>query len=92
MLLDVRMPGLDGPVTLDGLRVAPDIPACFMSGDMGDYGAEELIRRGAACVIAKPFRLDRLAAVLRLLAQGAPAELLFPFEVACPSVSASTVR
>ena len=93
VLLDVRMPGLDGPATLDGLRaVAPDVPACFMSGDTGNYGTDELIRRGASCVVAKPFRLDLLAAVLRLLAQGAPAESLVPFGVACPGVSASAVR
>jgi CheY-like chemotaxis protein len=76
-LLDVRMPGLDGPGTLDALReLNPDVVACFMSGDTGDYGPDELRRRGATRVIAKPFLLNELANVLWLLAQGESANLL----------------
>ena len=34
MLLDVRMPDLDGPQTLDALRkLEPELPPCFMSGN-----------------------------------------------------------
>lgn len=62
VLLDVRMPDLDGPATLDGLRIInPDVLACFMSGDTGDYEPAELLRRGAAHVFAKPFHLPHLA-------------------------------
>jgi len=79
VLLDVRMPGLDGPQTLDALReLSPAVVACFMSGNTCPYGPDELRRRGAACFIAKPFRLDELADVLRLLARGEPADLLPP--------------
>lgn len=71
VLLDVRMPGLDGPRTLDALReLDPEVPACFMSGDTGGSKPEALRQRGAAYVIAKPFLLNDLAAVLRLLAKG----------------------
>jgi CheY-like chemotaxis protein len=74
VLLDVRMPGMDGPATLDALRkLNPDVVACFMSGNTGIYAAEGLIQRGAARVIAKPFRLDELAAMLRPLVQQAAA-------------------
>lgn len=77
VLLDVRMPGLDGPATLDALRALnPDVPACFMTGDSGKYEPEELLQRGAAHVVGKPFHLDHLAEILRLLAQGVPADLL----------------
>lgn len=77
LLLDVRMPGLDGPATLDALRaINPDVPVCFMTGDGGGYEPEELIQRGAAYVIGKPFLLDHLADILRLLAQGMPVDLM----------------
>jgi len=83
VLLDVRMPGLDGPQTLNALReLNPEVPACFMSGDQGAGNSEELRQHGAAHVIAKPFLLDELANVLRLLAQGVPAGSL-PSRKAC---------
>jgi CheY-like chemotaxis protein len=79
VLLDVRLPGLDGPSTLDALRkLHPEVRACFMSGATGDYEPDELIRRGAAYVVAKPFLLNDLANILRLLAHGAPVDLLRP--------------
>jgi CheY-like chemotaxis protein len=77
VLLDVQMPDVDGPQTLDALReLSPTLPVCFMSGDTGTYQAEELVRRGAAFVIAKPFRMDDVAKILRLLASGAAADHL----------------
>jgi CheY-like chemotaxis protein len=76
VLLDVHMPGLDGPATLHALcKLNPEVLVCFMSGDMGDYESEELLR-GAVYVIAKPFRLNELVRVLRLLTNGVPADLL----------------
>jgi CheY-like chemotaxis protein len=69
VLLDVRMPGLDGPTTLDALRrLNPQVVACFMSGDTGQYDPEELRQRGAAFLINKPFLVSELATILRRLA------------------------
>jgi CheY-like chemotaxis protein len=77
VLLDVHMPGLDGPQTLEALRALnPEVLACFMSGDANAYEPEGLRQRGAACVIAKPFQLEDLANVLRLVTRGVPAGLL----------------
>jgi CheY-like chemotaxis protein len=76
VLLDVHMPVLDGPATLDALRrLNPEVLVCFMSGDTGDYDPQELLQRGAAGLIAKPFHINHLADSLRLLAQGVPADL-----------------
>jgi DNA-binding NtrC family response regulator len=79
VLLDVRMPGLDGPQTLKLMReLNPEVLACFMCGDTVADKLGELFQRGAAKVIAKPFRLDELARVLRLMAYGVSAEPLTP--------------
>jgi CheY-like chemotaxis protein len=74
VLLDDRMPGLDGPQTLEALReLNPDVCACFMSGGTGADELEGLWQRRATCVIAKPFFLGDLVNVLRLVTQGVPA-------------------
>jgi CheY-like chemotaxis protein len=76
VLLDVRMPGLDGVETLQLLReLNPQVRACFMTGDTGAYRPEELRQRGAP-VLVKPFHLDQLAIVLRRLNQGLAADQL----------------
>lgn len=75
VLLDVGMPGLDGLETLEVLHeLNPEVVACFMSA--GTYEPKELLQRGAAYVIAKPFRPDDLANLLRLIAHRASAGLL----------------
>jgi CheY-like chemotaxis protein len=77
VLLDVRMPGLDGPETLGALRnLNPEVLACSMSGDTSDSGLEELRQDGAVYVIVKPFLVCELTPVLWLLAQGVPADRL----------------
>ena len=68
LLLDVRMPGWDGPETLAAIRAHDAaVPCCFMSGDMGLYTEEHLLGLGAAAVFLKPFRLGELTAQLRRL-------------------------
>jgi DNA-binding response OmpR family regulator len=68
-LLDVVMPGLDGPATLLALRgLAPSLRCCFMTGEPGSHGTAGLLALGAERVFLKPFPLDELAAELwRLL-------------------------
>jgi CheY-like chemotaxis protein len=67
VLLDVRMPGLDGPETLRLLQtIRPQVPCCFMTGDSGKYTDPDLRSRGVLDVLWKPFRIHDLAAVLRL--------------------------
>jgi DNA-binding response OmpR family regulator len=66
VLLDVHLPGLDGPQTLLTLRaIDPQVRCCFMSGHLGDYSEEELLDLGAALVIPKPFRIAEVLEALQ---------------------------
>lgn len=58
VLLDVMMPGADGPATLRRLRDGPlgtDIPVIFLTAKVQRGDRERLEALGAAGVIAKPF-------------------------------------
>jgi CheY-like chemotaxis protein len=58
ILLDVMMPGMDGPTTLGTLRSRPEtahIPVIFMTAKVQKHEVERYLRLGAAGVIAKPF-------------------------------------
>jgi CheY-like chemotaxis protein len=62
VLLDIRMPGLDGPQTLAALLgLNPQVRCCFMTGHAGSYSQAELLQLGAECVFSKPFQLAELA-------------------------------
>ncbi len=77
VLLDVCMPEPDGLETLRVLReLNHGVQACFMSSDAVAHEPEELLERGAAYVITKPFRLDDLANILRLIAPRVSYDLL----------------
>lgn len=58
LLLDVMMPGQDGPSTLLELRADPqtrDIPVIFLTAKVGGDRHEEWNIRSASGVIGKPF-------------------------------------
>lgn len=58
LLLDVMMPGKDGPTTLRELRNFPelaDTPAVFMTAKVQPQEIEQFKSYGALDVIAKPF-------------------------------------
>jgi len=75
VLLDVIMPGRDGPATLAALRrIDPGLRAAFMTADSGGYSGEELLAAGAERVFRKPFTaLSELAEALRGMAGGVAA-------------------
>jgi CheY-like chemotaxis protein len=69
VLMDVRMPVLDGPETLAALQsVNPQVRCCFMTGDPGNYTEERLLDLGAVAVIRKPFGLAEVGQQLWKLA------------------------
>jgi two-component system response regulator MprA len=61
VLLDVNMPGWDGPSTLSALRRScPEIRFCFITGNPGPYSDEALLSIGALRVFRKPLMLAEL--------------------------------
>ena len=58
ILLDVMMPGMDGPSTLKGLREIPALaqtPVVFMTAKVQPQEIAQLKACGAVDVLAKPF-------------------------------------
>ncbi|BBK29822.1 response regulator receiver domain-containing protein [Stella humosa] len=58
LLLDVMMPGMDGPTTLAGLRALPitaETPAVFMTAKVQPHEVQRYRDLGAIDVISKPF-------------------------------------
>ncbi|MGB5258916.1 MAG: response regulator [Gammaproteobacteria bacterium] len=58
VILDVMMPGMDGPATLEALRklqVMEDVDVIFMTAKVQSREVERYLEMGAVDVIAKPF-------------------------------------
>ncbi|MCG6970503.1 MAG: response regulator [Gammaproteobacteria bacterium] len=74
ILLDVMMPGMDGPTTLSQLRKIPHLantPAIFMTAKVQPAEIAQLKSLGALDVIAKPFDPMGLADQLRAILDAA---------------------
>jgi two-component system OmpR family response regulator len=70
MLLDVMMPGMDGPETLRELRKFPQLantPAVFMTAKVQPQEVQEYLSMGALAVIAKPYDPMTLANELKTI-------------------------
>lgn len=65
VLMEVNLPGLDGPATLNCLQQIRSLACVFMTAGP-EFTTEELFRCGACKVFHKPFvSLDALVAALR---------------------------
>ncbi len=73
-LLDVRMPGMNGPDTLAALRQVPGLdtlPAIFTTADVTPADVENYRALGALDVISKPYDPEELPDRLRQIWSGA---------------------
>ncbi|TIO78960.1 MAG: response regulator [Mesorhizobium sp.] len=73
VLLDVMMPGMDGPETLRRLADSPltaAIPVAFITARTQTHEVERYLAMGAVGVIAKPFDPLALAGEVRRLLSG----------------------
>lgn len=71
VVLDVRLPGMDGLEVLERIRsMRPDLEVLLLSGHPDVEIAVEGIRRGAADYLTKPPDVDRLAERIREAARG----------------------
>jgi two-component system, OmpR family, response regulator len=70
ILLDVMMPGMDGPQTLMALRADPQtshIPVIFMTAKIQSHEIAHYKELGALDVIAKPFDPMALSMTIRTI-------------------------
>ena len=65
LILDVRMPEMDGPMTLEALRTLPEnavTPVIFMTAKAQHQEVQRLLELGAIDIISKPYDPQTLSA------------------------------
>jgi two-component system nitrogen regulation response regulator GlnG len=66
VLLDLRMPGMDGMEVLRKIKVLdPDLPVVIITGNANLHGAVEAMRQGAHDYLAKPFEHPEVIRIVR---------------------------
>jgi CheY-like chemotaxis protein len=68
VLLDVSMPGMDGPATLAALRAGPaasKVPVVFFTATSSEGEVARLCALGAVAVVPKPFDVAALPRLVR---------------------------
>jgi two-component system OmpR family response regulator len=73
ILLDVSMPGMDGPATLLALRASPvtaGIPVAFFTATATAVEVARLCALGAVAVLPKPFEVAELPRLVRDILAG----------------------
>jgi CheY-like chemotaxis protein len=86
ILLDVMMPGMDGPTVFAQLKDNPNtarIPVVFMTAKIQKHEVESYTLLGATAVISKPFEPMELPKQLRQIYSDAMVRMPSPTAVAC---------
>jgi CheY-like chemotaxis protein len=81
VLLDVMMPGMDGPATMDAMRKLPQMastPVVFFTANTHEQIRQDLVRRGALGIIIKPIEPAALTEQIRAIWQGYAGESCMP--------------
>lgn len=66
VLMDVRMPGIDGVTALQRLKaLAPDLRVLMMTAHTASDLHRQAARHGAAHVLTKPLQIETLLGLLR---------------------------
>ncbi len=81
ILLDVTMPGMDGPTTMTKLRQEPalaSIPVIFITARVQTHEVASYMALGAAGVISKPFDVIELPGEIRRMTEAALRHSLGP--------------
>ena len=70
VILDIRMPGMDGHEVLARIRHShPDLPVIMLTGHGDKTSAEQALAQGASDYLAKPCDIDLLADRIRTVCQ-----------------------
>jgi len=65
VLLDMIMPGMNGNETFQELKkINPDVKVVVCTGYTEDGPIQDMMKKGALCVLKKPFRMDDIAMVI----------------------------
>ncbi len=71
VLMDVRMPGLDGSATFKQLKeIAPETPVIMVTAFAVEELIDEALKEGAAGALRKPIDFDRLFELIEQVAVG----------------------
>lgn len=70
ILLDVMMPGMDGPTTFGKLKEFCNAPVIFITAKIQKHEVDNYLNLGAAGVIAKPFDPMTLPAEIQKILNG----------------------
>ena len=65
VLLDIKMPGPDGHLTLDRIRQESDVPVVMVTVDRDPNSLRKAFALGANDYISKPFKVKELVARVR---------------------------
>jgi CheY-like chemotaxis protein len=77
ILLDVMMPGMDGPTMLGLLRQISDIPVIFITAKVHEAEVERYMSLGALGVIAKPFDPMKLPSTILSIVNGQECRVIY---------------